>query len=273
MKLQTLAFESLLSQCLTPRDPDSHKGDFGHVLVVGGDRGMSGAPHLAALAALRVGAGMVSIATHPTHANFMAAVHPELMVHEVETVVSLMALIKKATVLVLGPGLGQSFWSQTLWKAVNQGYEGPMVVDADGLNLLAQQGGHRENWILTPHVGEAARLLKTESAHVQAHRLEEVKALQKTYGGVSVLKGARTLVCDGSQLLENPYGNPGMATAGMGDLLSGVIAGLLAQGLTVSDAAALGVALHGKAGDLAAQGGERGLITTDLLPHLRTLVG
>jgi len=153
-----------------------------------------------------------------------------------------------------------------------------MVVDADALNILATdrvvKKAKRDNWILTPHPGEAARLLQCTTAEVQSNRFEAVIELQKRYGGAVILKGTGTLVADNQYDLIGicPYGNPGMATAGMGDILSGVTGALLAQGLSPADAARLGVCLHAKAGDLAARQGERGMVATDLITHLRYLV-
>ncbi|MBP6682333.1 MAG: hydroxyethylthiazole kinase, partial [Halioglobus sp.] len=153
----------------------------------------------------------------------------------------------------------------------------PMVLDADGLNLLARGRGiavaRRDNWVLTPHPGEAARLLGTSTAAVQADRFAAARQLQQRYGGVAVLKGNGSLVTDGAQLLLSDYGNPGMASGGMGDVLSGVIGSLLAQHLPALEAAALGVCLHGAAADRAAGDGQRGLLASDLVPHMRALLG
>ena len=148
----------------------------------------------------------------------------------------------------------------------------PQVVDADALNLLAQEPARRDDWILTPHPGEAARLLGVSTEQIQADRLHAVHALQQRYGGVCVLKGAGTLVCTSESIALCEAGNPGMASGGMGDVLTGIIAGFLAQGLSLMDAAKAGVYIHATAGDRAAQEGERGLLASDLLPHLRKLV-
>ena len=147
------------------------------------------------------------------------------------------------------------------------------MVDADALNLLAQESATRDNWILTPHPAEAARLLGVTTAQIQVNRLHAVQALQQHYGGVSVLKGMGSLVCAVTRPIAIcEAGNPGMSSGGMGDALTGIIAGLLAQGLSLADAACAGVYIHAKAGDIAAQEGERGLLASDLMPHLRTLV-
>ena len=247
----------------------AHKGDFGHVLVVGGQPGMSGAARLAAEAALRVGAGLVSVATHPQHAATLNIGRPELMCHAIDDATRLQPLLQRATVLALGPGLGQSDWSRTLLAAVWDS-DVPMLMDADALNLLAQAPQRREHWVLTPHPGEAARLLGCSTAEVQADRLAAIQAIQSRYGGVVVLKGAGTLIADGSRCRISRAGNPGMAGGGMGDVLSGVIAGLCAQGMSLFDAAAAGVVAHGLAADaVAKRDGERGLLASDLLTELR----
>ncbi len=258
---------------LQPRPRDMHKGNAGHVLVVGGEPGHSGAVLMAAMAALRVGAGLVSIATHPTHAAVLNVSCPEVMCYGVRYSWQVRDLLAKATVVVVGPGLGQSIWARRLWRMVLK-RDCPLIVDADGLNLLARYPSQCNHWILTPHPGEAARLLKKTTAEVQADRLATVKGLQQQYRGVTVLKGAGTLVLAPNQLpVLCAAGNPGMATAGMGDVLSGVIASLVAQGIPLAEAAKLGVSLHAEAGDLVAKDrGERGMIATDLLPYLQLLV-
>lgn len=251
---------------------NTHKGDYGRVLVIGGDHGMPGAVRLAAEAAARVGAGLVSIATRRAHAAVLSTQRPELLCYGVEQSAELRPLLSAAQVIVIGPGLGQSAWARELLSAILETTL-PCVVDADALNLLAAQPVARDSWVLTPHPGEAARLLGGGATDIQADRFRAAQELQLRYGGVCVLKGAGTLVASG----DGPVGvctagNPGMASAGMGDVLSGVIAGLLAQGLALRDAARLGVWLHAEAGDSAAHAGMRGLLAGDLMPHLRTLV-
>lgn len=261
----------MLAQWLKPRAKDWHKGLSGHVLVVGGALGYSGAPRMAAEAALRVGAGLVSVATHPENARVMNSQRPELMCHGVSHRDELLPLVEKADVVVLGPGLGQQAWSVELWTTIMSQHK-PMLVDADGLNLLAAEKDYRDNWVLTPHAGEAGRLLGETAQTVQQNRVAAVTEIVTRYGGVCVLKGAGTLVASShSSLAICDKGNPGMASAGMGDVLSGVIGGLMAQGIPIAEAAQLGVCMHAMAGDLAAKEGERGLIATDLLPYLRRL--
>ncbi len=257
-----------------PRRPRSaHKGRFGHVLVVGGAPGMVGAACLAGEAAARAGAGLVSLAVHPAQAAGLAARRPELMVHPVEGPAALGPLLERATVVAAGPGLGRDPWARSLLDRVLES-ELPLVLDADALNLLAGQPVRRGGWVLTPHPGEAARLLGLEGpAAVQAARFQAAEALAERYGGVAVLKGAGTLVQGPEGTWVCDAGNPGMASGGMGDLLTGLIAGLQAQGLEAWQAAAAGVWAHARAGDLAAEeGGERGLLASDLLPRLRPLL-
>ena len=261
------------ASALPKRRATAHKGDFGHVLVIGGDRGMSGALQLAGEAALRTGAGLVSAATHPEHAAMISAVRPELMVHAVESAADLSPLLKRATVLVVGPGLGQAEWGRALFSVV-LACKQPLVVDADGLNLLAIEPLQRPNWILTPHPGEAARLLGQTAQQVQADRLAAAQSMQEKYGGMVVLKGAGTVIVDEHGAISVcSDGNPGMASGGMGDVLSGVIASLLAQGCSLGEAARLGVALHACAADIAAGDCQRGLLASDLFPVMRSLLG
>ncbi len=254
------------------RNRYSHKGNYGHVLIVGGDQGYSGAARLAGEAALRVGAGLVSVATRAEHSGLMNLNRPELMCHGITHVGQLAVLLEKAGVIVVGPGLGQSDWAKELFNAaINAGKT--MVIDADGLNLLANSPATKLDWILTPHPGEAARLLNRPTAEVQQDRFAAVSAIQAQYGGVAILKGAGTLIASEDELSVSSTGNPGMASGGMGDVLSGVIAGLLAQGLSLKTAAQQGVYMHGLAADLAAEkDGERGLLASDLMPFLRQLV-
>ena len=256
-----------LARHLKRRPRGAHKGDHGHVLIVGGDEGMGGAALLAARAALRVGSGLVSVGTHPAHAGALAASQPEVMCRAVNGSRDIAPLLQRADVIALGPGLGQGAWGRELWAHVVSVAK-PMVLDADGLNWLAQNPQRRDDWILTPHPGEAARLLRIGTAEVQADRPGAAKRLQERFGGVVVLKGAGSLV-QGRSLAICTQGNPGMAVGGMGDVLSGVIAGLLAQGLEPQAAARCGVLMHALAGDRAATVAERGLLPSDVIGALR----
>ncbi len=260
----------LLATLLPRRARTAHKGDMGHVLLVGGEQGMAGAILLAGRAALRAGAGWASVATRAAHAAALTAAQPELMCHGVEEPRALRTLLERATVLALGPGLGRTEWSRGLWSQALEAPQ-PLVVDADGLNWLAENPRQREDWVITPHPGEAARLLGSTTAAVQADRPAAARELQRRYGGVVVLKGAGTLI-QGRALALCPYGNPGMAAGGMGDVLCGLIAGLMAQGLGPESAARAGVLAHALAGDEAAARGERGLVPGDLLAELQPLL-
>jgi len=259
---------------LPRRSRGAHKGKYGHVLVVGGAPGYSGAVRMAAEAAARVGAGLVSVATHPAHAAVLNVGRPELMCHAIATADELHPLMGRASVVAVGPGLGlgQAGWGRVLFDAVlDSGL--PLVVDADALNLLARAPVKRDDWVLTPHPGEAGRLLNTSTAAIQADRFAAITALQALYGGTVVLKGSGSLILGPSSIPSICRGgNPGMASGGMGDVLTGVVAGLLAQGLDFTQAAETGVRLHAEAGDRAACDGERGLLAGDLMPWIRTLV-
>lgn len=263
--------EALLSAQLPSRRINTHKGESGHVLCVGGNHGSGGALMLCAEAALRSGAGLASAATRATHVAPLLAHCPEAMAHAVEDASGLAPLLARAGVVALGPGLGQDDWAQRLWAAVLDG-DKPLVVDADALNLLVRQPRPLARAVLTPHPGEAARLLGVDAASIQCDRFAAAQALAERFSAVVVLKGAGTVVAAPGQLPRViAAGNPGMAVGGMGDLLTGVIAALLAQGLAPFDAASTGALLHGLAGDAAAAGGQRGMLPRDLLPHLRAL--
>jgi NAD(P)H-hydrate epimerase len=263
---------SLLRALLPRRRRTAHKGEHGHVLCIGGGPGMSGAIRLAAEAALHAGAGLVSVATHPEHVGVVAGTRAELMCHGVRGADQLAPLVAACDVVAVGPGLGRDAWAQSLIE-VALACGRPLVVDADALNLLATAPRRRDDWVLTPHPGEAARLLGIDAAGVQHNRLGSVARLLERYGGVIVLKGAGTLVghvgdvpsiCD--------HGNPGMAAPGMGDVLTGVVAGIVAQTRRLFDSACAGVLAHALAGDDAARGGERGMLASDLFPHIHKWV-
>jgi len=263
--------DHVLAAALSPRPRGAHKGDFGHVLVIGGGPGMPGAARLCGEAALRAGAGRVSMATHPDHAALITATRPELMSHGINGEMALSTLLENVDVVAFGPGLGQSDWARELYEVVVKS-ELPAVWDADALNLLAATPNSADNRIITPHPGEAASLLGSITADIQADRPAALEALTRKYGGTTVLKGAGTLI---SARSEVPFictaGNPGMAAAGMGDVLTGVVAALLAQGLPMSSAAAVGVELHARAGDLAARAGERGMLASDVISALQSV--
>lgn len=259
-------------RALPRRVRDAHKGCFGHVLLVGGNQGYGGAIRLAAEAALRSGAGLASIASHPFHSAWLNAGRPELMCHAVESPNGLPALLDRASVVVIGPGLGQDDWASQLFQQVLAS-EKPVVVDADALNLLAHSPQWRQNWLLTPHPGEAARLLGCTTAKIAEDRYHAARQLQNQYGGVCVLKGAGSIIASDASLTVATSGNPGMASGGMGDVLAGLCGGLMAQSWAIDQAACLAVQIHGEAADLAAeQNGERGLLASDLFPLIRRLL-
>lgn len=261
-----------LGSLAAPRMRTSHKGHYGHVLVVGGDHGMSGAARLAGEAALRSGAGRVSVATRPEHAALMASACPELMCHGVASARGLRALLTTATVVLIGPGLGRSEWAKSLLAAVLETAL-PRVIDADALNCLAGQPLSGDRQVMTPHPGEAARLLGQTTAGIQGDRFAAARAISAQYGGTTVLKGAGTLIQPAAGIPRVcAAGNPGMATAGSGDVLAGVIAALLAQGLDTDAAAVAGVCVHACAGDIAARAGERGMMARDVLIALRSVL-
>lgn len=269
---ETLGTDALFRE-LPRRAKNSHKSHFGHVLVVGGNIGMAGAVRLAGEAAARVGAGLVSIATRVEHASVIAAMRPELMCHGIESTVQLDELLTKATILVIGAGLGQDKWARMLLNHVLAAPQ-PKVVDADALNLLAKNPSERTDWILTPHPGEASRLLHCSIEAIEENRFLSAQRLQEVFGGVAVLKGLGTLVQGASEVTGVcTAGNPGMASGGMGDVLGGTIGGLLAQGLSLEQAARMGVLIHSIAADTAVQNlGERGLLASDLMLELRKQV-
>ena len=271
---------SELTELLAPRAADAHKGDFGHVMVIGGDTGFGGAALMAAEAAARTGAGNVSVATRPEHLAAILARRPEVMACGVVSGQELEPLLTRPTVLVVGPGLGRSPWSeQMLQQAVKSGL--PLVLDADALNILAEgrvvpAAKHQQHspWLLTPHPAEAGRLLGITTAEVQADRFAAVRALSERYNASVILKGAGSLIAaDDGVIGVVTDGNPGMASGGMGDVLSGILGALMAQGLTAADAARLGAVVHACAADLAAEDqGQRSLLATDLIPYLGQLL-
>lgn len=269
------AYRIDFQDCLTllpERARDAHKGDFGHVLIIAGDQGMPGAAILAGRAALRCGAGLVTIVTRTEHAATVVGAQPELMCIGASDNTDISHFIQQADVVVIGPGIRQSPWAKALWKQAKT-CTVPMVIDAGALHLLAADPTRRDDWILTPHPGEAAVLLNCSVEDIQADRFAATTALQEQYGGVFVLKGAGTIVQAEGAIPEICHeGNPGMATPGTGDVLAGVIAALTGQGFDLVDAARAGVSFHARAGDVAAIYGERGLLASDLVAQLRSII-
>jgi len=261
------------------RPPDAHKGTAGLVLVVAGSRGMAGAAALVGNGALRAGAGLVRIATADSALDTVAALAPccttaplpdDGACLKAQAAGKILELADGQDVIAMGPGLGQADGVKSVIRQVLAGIKIPIVLDADGLNVLAGSakealGKVKAPVVITPHPGEAARLLGTTAKEVQADR-EAAAARLAQLGAVAVLKGAGTLVCDGERIYVNETGNPGMATAGAGDVLTGMLAALVAAGMEPFDAAVLAVWAHGRAGDLAAgRLGTLGLTATDLL--------
>lgn len=277
--LQRISWHLLQNEevILSARSGNSHKGAFGHALLVGGDTGMGGAISMTVDACAHAGVGMISCATQPEHVPVILTKRPECMVRAVQSGLELEPMFARATVLGCGPGLGQTSWSELLLQQVLASSL-PLVLDADALNILAMK-----NWqvptagrevIMTPHPGEAARLLGVSITDVQADRLAAVKALADKFSAIVLLKGQGSVIASPiGQVALCTDGNPGMASGGMGDVLTGVITSLLAQGLSGWDACCLGACVHSAAADLAVkQLGTRGLLASELMPYIRELV-
>ena len=276
---------------LAPRAAASHKGSHGHVLVIGGDTNFGGAVIMAAEAALRSGAGLVSVITRSCHRPALLARRPEVMVLGTEDDnANIDALFFRATAIVIGPGLGRGNWARGLMqKALSAQISAskPLILDADALHLLAEKGEQgaadkgtgikRDSWILTPHPGEAAALLNSSISEIQGNRFAAVRQLNHTWGGLCLLKGSGSLICTAGDSQQETFlcseGNAGMATGGMGDVLSGIVGGLVAQGHSLKNSLCAGVCIHGEAADLSMHAdGQRGMVATDLMPYIRQLV-
>lgn len=255
-----------------PRSETAHKGSCGYAAILGGSPGMLGAVIMAGKAACRIGAGRVRVFTNPAHSEQLALFCPELLTRGCTGQDSLISELAGMDVVALGPGLGQDSWARGLFCQAMQAGK-PMVIDADGLNILALDNDKCENRVLTPHPGEAARLLDCAVAEIERDRFAAAREIVDCFGGVCVLKGAGTLVAAADQLTRLcDRGNAGQATAGMGDVLTGVIAGLIAQGYSLFDSACLGVWLHASAADnVAASQGAIGMMASDLLPQIQIL--
>ncbi|WP_143870335.1 NAD(P)H-hydrate dehydratase [Catenovulum sediminis] len=255
-----------------PRARNSHKGQFGRLLCIGGDRGMSGAIRIAAEGALRAGAGTVSVITHPDNVVQVSQGRPELMVYGVNGITTeAKTLMQQADAIVIGPGLGRSGWANGLMQIACE-LEQNKVVDADALHWLAEHAVKKNNWILTPHPGEAGVLLQQSSSHIQHDRYAAAQQIQARYGGVCILKGHGSLIASSQDTSVCQAGNPGMASGGMGDLLAGICGAFIAQGFAPTLAAELAVVVHAQAGDEAAKQGERGMIASDLMSFVRQCV-
>jgi NAD(P)H-hydrate epimerase len=274
-----------MRELIAPRSADTHKGDYGRVFLVAGSLGKTGAAHLAALGALRSGAGLVTVATPSCCLPIVASLAPEYMTEaieetpgddgglDVEGVDRILDIARD--VVAIGPGLGQARGTKQFIKAVVDRATTPLVVDADGLNAFSGEpdrlsGREGRDVIITPHPGEMARLVGMSTDEVQSSRLEIARNFAVAHHLYVVLKGHRTLIATPDEkVFINPTGNPGMATGGTGDVLTGMIAGWLAQLLDAEAACKLAVYLHGMAGDLAeADEGEASMTAGDLVGHL-----
>ena len=264
--------KSYTQKKLLRRKSDAHKGDYGHVLIVGGGPGMHGAALLSGESSLRGGAGKVTIFMHESHRSLINKARPELMFIFSNEEINIQSILSKVDVVAIGPGLGLDDWARSVFKHVNKSNK-PLVVDADALNILSEKNLKRDDWVLTPHPGEAATLMGKSSLEIQENRLLYLKKLKDSYGGTIVLKGNNTLI-GSKDMVTNicTQGNPGMASAGMGDVLTGLIAAMISQGMDHFEAASVGVEVHARAGDLAARGGERGLIAGDVINEIRGCV-
>lgn len=253
---------------LSPRKHNSHKYDYGNVLIIGGHPGMMGAPQLAAIAVLRSGSGLVTIAIRKSEATFFTQLFPEIMVKYFDTLDELSGIIDNKDVIVFGPGLGEeNKLNEEILKVLLKS-DKPLVIDAGGLNYLKNQMKFlkkHEQVVITPHLGEMTRLASAKKGEVAADPEKYLAELTKLDITV-VLKGATTIVADINNMVFSQEGNPGMATAGSGDVLTGIIAALIGQGLSVFDASVCGVLVHSKAGEMAkAAQGEAGMIATDMI--------
>lgn len=259
-----------LSSNIEQRAACTHKGETGHLLIVGGNYGMCGAVILAAQAALRSGVGRVSVVTRSEHVTAVLSVQPEVMVYGIDVPQIPDTLLQSVNVIAIGPGLGRDEWARKLFEQVLF-QDHHKLLDADALYHLPEHAADLSDAVITPHPGEAARLLAIDVISEEQDRFQSIKRLYEEYNALVVLKGAGTLIYDGQGPVDVcPYGNPGMATAGMGDVLSGVIAALMAQGYETGLATRMGVCLHSQAADAAvADAGPIGLLASDLLPFLR----
>lgn len=263
---------------LPKRQAASHKGNVGLALAVGGNEGMPGAIRLSAEAALRSGVSLIAVCCHHKSQSMVFSERPEIMLAPATSVgLAQSRVFNKARVFIVGPGLGQNHWAKQLFSLVSNQAQ-PCVIDADALQLLSQSiinGSQRfkNNWVLTPHSGEAASLLACSIADIEADRFNAVINIANKYGGICVLKGAGTLISDGKEVWINTSGNAGMASGGMGDVLSGIIAAMLIQLPDSLAAVRFAVYIHGRAADIIAhKNGQRGMLASDLFPEIQRLV-
>ncbi len=253
------------------REKGSHKGSNGRVLIEGGEQSMAGAACLAGWSAYIAGAGLVRVATIPGNVSTITSCRPELLVSGISATHQLKGLFQHVDVIALGPGLGQTKWSHQVFEFCLE-HGAPDIIDADGLNLLAQSPEKRQGWILTPHPGEASRLLHCDVHDIQGDRIAAAREIVSLYGGICVLKGRESLIVSDDEAWICSYGNAALAVAGTGDVLTGLLAGLLAQGMNRHKAAVSSVVLHAKAADnYASENGAIGMLASDLMLPLRRL--
>ena len=258
---------------LSKRHKSAHKGDIGLALAIGGNEGMPGAIKLTSEAALRCGASLLATCCHPKNQSMIVNGRPEIMLApaDIDQLIN-SRFLKKAKAIAIGPGLGRDSWGQQLYDFVIS-CDLPLILDADGLYFLSKNPVKKSNWVLTPHPGEAALLLGTSVEEIESDRFAAVTAIQQKYGGVCLLKGAGTLISDGRQIWINTSGNPGMASGGMGDVLTGIILAMILQLPDLMSATRLAAFIHGQAADIiAAKNGERGMLASDLFAELQHLV-
>ena len=264
----------MVSRLLPTRQASAHKGTHGHAVLVGGNHGMAGALRLASEAAARSGAGLISAITVSDHMGLIDAKQPEIMTHcsDDPHAAHINRTLNAATSIGVGPGLGVNLWAKSLWQCICK-LPVAKVIDADALNLLSTEQVSFSSSVITPHPGEAARLLGCSIAEVNADRISTAFQLSRKYSTVCILKGCGTVVCDGKNIWVNTTGNPGMASGGMGDCLTGIITALMAQGLTPLNAALVGVWLHGAAADIESrENGTIGMLASDVIARIRYVV-
>lgn len=262
---------------LAKRLPASHKGNSGLLLAVGGGEGMPGAIRLASEAALRCGAGLVAVSCHKNNQGFMVNGRPELMLAPTTSDLLVNSTqLHNAKTYLIGPGLGLGNEAKQLFELLcesSQAQHKRMTLDADALILLSQTEKYNQHWVLTPHPKEAAALLGCEVASIEADRFAAVRAISNQYGGICLLKGAGTLISDGERVFINNSGNAGMASGGMGDVLSGIITALMMQSDNIFYATCLAAYIHGASADIIANNnGQRGLLASDLFIPLQQLL-
>ncbi len=270
--LRRLGYEDIIAN-LPKRVTSSNKGDSGKVLLIAGSLGMGGAALISGIGALRAGAGLVKIATDLHNVSAINSCRPELMTINIFDEEALVQAINWADVIAVGPGLGQGLEVSQILENLN-GVRKPVIVDADALNLISKGLDlYLERMVITPHPGEAARLLGTSASEINADRINAACRLYERYGSTVLLKGAGTIVYDGKRITIISEGSPAMATGGMGDLLTGMIASLCAQGLSLSQATCVAAVIHGRAGSMASkEAGVIGTLPLDLAPYIRLLV-